>query len=383
MANLYDRFYWANWASLKDKLKPIVCKSCSDNDLTVGDCETCLNNRAYNRDWLETHLFITDTNFQSYHSGSHDDFKMLPLHLPNEHPYLYYGIELEIEFDDCDVRIFDPDSDDYYDEDEEGYDDSNWKIEEVLDRFSEITEGMFVYERDGSLRNGVECISRPTSYAFWTHPDTVKKLEDGLKYLREQGALWEQPDTNGMHIHISNKFFDKGETKLENRKMAYEGFDWLFQKFQTEIEQLGGRKYTQYCESKASKLRKSLLDDNYCLRNFNTETQIKCTLKKGGSVACGDHYSAVNLSGATLEARVFKSTTDYKQVLANIELVRNFAHAVREENIEKTLNELLHTKDNLFLDEHIAKTRMALKKKGDTLDLEKLNDNKIEVVVEK
>ena len=51
--------------------------------------------------------------------------------------------------------------------------------------------------------------------------------------------------------------------------------------------------------------------------------------------------------------------------------------------IEKSLNELLHTKDNLYLDEHISRTRMACAKKGEKLDLEKMNDNELEVVVNK
>lgn len=376
MANLYDRL--ASYVLTKEqkeklKLKPIACKSCIDNGMSVGDCEQCLKNRAENREILETHLFIYDKRYRCYHTDEHDDFKATILRLPNEHPYLYYGIEVEVEFDSRDVEIYD--NGDYDDDD-----DDNWKINEILDRFSEITEGMFVYEKDGSLDNGVELISRPTSYAYWTHKDTIEKLKKGFEYLREQGALWEQPTRNGMHIHISNKFFEHGEMKTTATD-AMEGFDWLFQKFQTEIESLGGREYTDYCESKASKLQKSI-SDNYYARNFNADVKVECKLKKGGRIPCGDHYSAVNLSGATLEARVFKSTTDYKQIMANIELVRNFAHAVRDNSIDTTLNSILHTKENLYLDDIIRKVRMNCKKNNKEFDLERVNDNEIEVVVE-
>ena len=373
MANLYDRLYWSVSPEVRKNLKPMTCKSCKDDGYDVGICKQCLENRAYNREWLETHAFIFDKVYRGYHTDNHDDIKQLPLHLKGENPYLYYGIELEIEFDGIDIRRVD--DDDYYDDDEE----YNWEIQEVLDRFSEITQGLFVYEQDGSLQNGVECISRPCSYAYWTDKENVKRLKEGLEYLREQGAWKEQPDRNGMHIHISNKFFEHGEMKSTPQD-AMQGFDWLFQKFQPQIEALGGRNYTDYCESKASKLYKSL-SDSYYARNFNVDIQINATLKKGGCIPQGDHYSAVNLSGATLEARVFKSTTDYKQVLANIELVRNFAHAVRDDHIDTTLNEILHTKDNLYLDEHISKTRMACKKKNIDFALEAVNDNAIEVEV--
>lgn len=364
--------YLYNTPSLKNILKPATCQACKDNgDNHIGTCAKCLENQAWNTEYIETHTFIYDPNYRCYHSDDHDNIKAVPLRLPNEHPYLYYGIEVEVEFDGFTI----------YDTEDDYYEDDNWKIESILDEFTNITDGLFVYEKDGSLRNGVEFISRPCSYAFWTSKDTVEKLEKGFEYLRSEGARVEQPDTNGMHIHISRKFFDKGNTKLANRNMAYEGFDWLFQKFQTEFEQLGGRKYTDYCQSKAEKLRKSLVDDNWRLQTYNAEVEMKCTLKKGGEMARGDHYSAVNLSGETIEARIFKSTTDYKQILANIELVRNIAHAVREEDIEKPLNEILHTKDNLYLDDLIRTTRMALKKKGETLDLDKVNDNKIEITI--
>ena len=378
--SIYDNIYYDfKDTSLKGKLKPIVCQGCKDNgDNWTGECETCLGNQAYNREYIETHLFIYDKNYQGYHEGFHDRFKGLFLRLPNEHPYLYYGIEIEVEFDSSRVSVYNQDD---YDYDDECGEDDNWEVQEILDKFSEITEGMFVYEHDGSLDNGVECISRPTSYAYWTHPDTVKKLEAGLEFLRSKGAYVKQPNTNGLHIHLSRKFFDNGRTNLSNRQTAYESFDWLFQKFQPEIERLGGRAYTNYCASKADKLRRSLIEDNYLIRNYNVEAEIKCKLKKGGRLPEGDHYSAVNLTSRTIEARVFKSTTDYKEVLACIELVRNMAHAVRDEDIKRTLNDILHTKDNKFLDEHIAKVQRQARKDNAEFDLDRVCEDDIEISV--
>lgn len=382
MANYNEIYHNFKDTTLKGKLKPITCPSCSDNGCAYcGECEECLRNQAYNREYIETHSFIFDKEYRCYHNDSHNNFKGLLLRLPNEHPYLYYGVEIEVEFNSNYVRVYAQD-DDYYDDDE--YSDNgnnNWEIQETLNRFSEITEGMFVYEHDGSLDNGVECISRPTSYAYWTHPDTVKKLEEGFEFLREKGAMIHQPETNGLHIHLSRKFFDNGRTGLENRQTAYESFDWLFQKFQPEIEVLGGRKYTHYCASKAEKIRKSLIDDNYCVRQYNVETEIKCKLKKGGVLPQNDHYSAVNLTSKTIEARVFKSTTDYKELLSCIELVRNMAHTVRDEDIKRTLNDILHTKDNIYLDEYINKVKRLARKNKQEFDLDKVCDDEIEIKV--
>ena len=370
----YSNIYYNLPDSLVGKLKPTTCKSCRDNgDNTLGNCKRCLENIAWNTDYLETHTFIYDKYFRPYHWDDHGTIKGIPLRLPDEHPYLYYGIEIEVEFDPSDVRIY---------EDDDGYDDDdNWHIQEILDEFTEITDGLFVYEHDGSLENGVELISRPCSYAYWTSKDTVEKLQKGLDYLRDNGAYWKQPDTNGLHIHISRKFFDYGGGKVD-RNTAYQGMDWLFQKFQPEIEKIGEREYTQYCSSKTDRLRHSL-ESNWLLNEYNVDTEIKCKLKKGGDVPCGDHHVAVTLSGNTIEARVFKSTTDYKRVLAYIELMRNMAHAVRDDNIEVSLDSLLHTKDNLYLDSVVRETRMNCKKNKEDFDLEKVNDNMIEVVVSK
>lgn len=381
MNQTYTNIYYEHIDnSLKGKLKPISCQSCRDNGEDVGSCKTCLENQAYNREYLETHTFKHDSYYRPYHYDGHRDIKRLPLRLPNEHPYLYYGIELEVEFDSSELNIYDEDND-YYDDEEENND--NWKLDELLDEFSDITDGLFCYEKDGSLDNGVEFISRPCSYAFWTSPETVEKLQKGLDFLRDHGAYWDQPSTNGMHIHISRKFFDKGETKLSDRQDAYRSFDWLFQKFQPELEKIGGREYTHYCQSKAKKIEDSIRSNvSSYTYNGNVELKMQAKIKKGGELAYNDHYSAVNLGNTTIEARIFKSTTDYKQVLANIELVRNFAHAVREENIEKTLNELLHTKDNLYLDEQVRKINMECRRKKDELDLEKKNNNEIEINIE-
>lgn len=356
-------------------IKPMTCQSCRDNgDVFTGSCKRCLENQAHNIDTLQTHLFVYDDRYRQYHSCEHDDIKGLVLRLPNEHPYLYYGIEIEVEFDAGNVCI--------YSADDDCDDDDNWKIQGILTEFSKRTEGMFVYEYDGSLNNGVELISRPTSYAFWTHPDTVDKLKRGLEYLRDRGAYFDQPTSNGLHIHISRKFFDCGETKLADRSDAYKGIDWLFQKFQPEIEKIGEREYTGYCRSKAQQIRNNL-EGSWTLSYYNVDAEIKCTLKKGGEVPSGDHHVAVTTSGHTIEARVFKSTTDYKRVLAYIELMRNMAHAVRDDNTEVSFDSLLHTKDNKFLDEVVRKTRMNCAKNNTTLDLDKVNDNRLEIVVKK
>lgn len=369
---MYNYFYNIKNVREKLNLKPVVCKSCSDDGLSHGTCKTCLENQAYNREVLETTPFVFDTDFANYHSSDHDFIKALPLRLPNEHPYLYYGIELEIEFDDCSVNCRDYGDD--YDNEE-----NNFGYEEVLERFSEICP-LFIYEHDGSLDNGIEFISRPCSYAFWTSDKTVKMLKEGMEYLRGQGAFVDQPTGNGFHIHVSRKFFDNGDTKLTDRRNAYTKFDWLFQIFQPELEVLGRRNYTEYCEGKASKLRQELRPWNWSSR-YNVELSAKCKLKEGGEMAREDHHSAVTVSGHTIEGRIFKSTTDYKEILATIEIMRNMSHAVRDNNIDTSFNEILHSTDNLYLDEYMTKIARYYKKAGKAFDFDKKNTGEIDIEI--
>lgn len=362
-------------------LKPTICKSCrADGDSMIGHCEECLKNQAWNKEYVETHLFECDPYFRPYHSGGkHSNFKCTPYRMPGEKPYLYYGIEIEIEFDRDYLKVFYEDEDGYEDEDEPSND-----TETMLSKFTEITGGMFVYEKDGSLENGIEFISRPMSYAKWVDKDTVEKLKAGLEYLKKEwGAFENQPNSNGMHIHISKKFFDYGDLKRTDRNDAYRDMDWLFQYFQEELEKIGGRKYTGFCDSKVNKIKREYGIGTQCNRDsrWNVELEIKGKMKKGGRMAEEDHYSAVTLSGKTIEGRIFNSTTDYKHVLANIELMRNFAHAVRDAEITgKTLNDILHTKDNQYLDGVLDEVKKNLYKNSkEKFSLERVAEDEMEI----
>ena len=103
-------------------------------------------------------------------------------------------------------------------------------------------------------------------------------------------------------------------------------------------------------------------------------------MKKGGAMARNDHYSAIIESGNTIEARTFKSTLEVEQIIGNIELMRNFAHAVRNEEITgKTLNNLLHTKDNLYLDKLLNTVRKRCYKNKQEFDLEKVEQDEMEI----
>lgn len=358
--------YIKEYQHVCEHMKPECCNECyADGRRGQGLCKRCLQNIADNNEWINTHLFIHDTTFRCYHSDRHDAFKVAKLRMPGERPRLYYGIEAEVEFDANVVNINNA---------ENGYQESARWVSKTLTEFSEITQGLFCYESDGSLDNGIEFISRPCSYKFWTNPETVKMLKAGFAYLKERGALVDQPNTNGLHIHISKGFFTapaKPEDKKQVDSECYKSFDWLFQFYQKQLELIGERKFGNYCGSKADKIRQTLNAGNvYLGSGVKFTTEMKVTLKKGGFPANDDHSFAVNSTYNTIEARTFKSTIDVKRMLAYIEIMRNFSHYVRESNEPDTLDGILHTKDNQYLDILLLHTAALAKKNGEKFELD-------------
>lgn len=357
-------------------LKTELCDACrADGNIYRGECKQCLANTAHNREWLQTHTFIYDDKMRGYHNDGHDNIKGLRLRLPDEKPLLYYGIENEITFG-SDTHVGDEDEEECC-EDEEGEDISVSEINEILEEFSYITDGLFVYERDSTVRNGVEIISRPASYRYWTHPDTQEKLRKGYEFLRERGALLDQPGGNGLHIHISRAFF-RSQKFSETETAAYSAYDWIYQQFQDEMERIGSRRYTDYCASKKDVAKRYITNPSSV--PYASKVKLSCEIKKDKFRNLEtNHAHAVIITSDTIETRIFRSTTDVDTMMAYLEVVRNCAHFARETDDKKSLREILHTKENIYLDKYLQQVSMKARKDNATFDLDKLNEDIIKV----
>lgn len=340
--------------SLEGKIPDINCEYCRGNGCSrTGECQKCLKRQAEAVEYIHTHAFITYTGPSDYHDGNHDAIKKCYLRLPHERPLLFYGVEIEVGWD----------------EDELSYS----TIYDAIRDFQEATDGLFIWEEDCTIEYGYEAISRPCSYAYWTHPDTVAKLKRGFDILRDSGALVNQPDGHGLHVHASRAFFARNDNEAD----ALRAFDWVFQKFQPEMERLGRRKYTDFCASKADKMNNQFYTNDY-IKDLKVSYKVKRT-SESNALPYGDHHVAVNTTPHTIEARVFKSTIDYKTLLATIEIVRNVCHASRDNGAKGTLDEILHTKPNLYLNEYLEKVdRLARRDKAE-FDRAKENSDEIEV----
>lgn len=326
------------------------CPECMER-MDGSRCPKCMMKIAKMMEEEETTLWIYDTYAKSYHNSDHHHFKETKYRMPHEHPRLYYGIELEVLFMD------------------------STDINQITKEFITATNGLFVAEYDRSVTergNGIEFISRPLSYLKWMDESTYRLLEAGVKVLKKYKAFNPQPDTCGLHVHMSLNFFEHNtEKKVKDIKSD---MDWIFQIYQSEIEKLSQRPYTQYCASKVWRMQQILNGMRFTDLNFGLSPRV--TLEKGElTVSQGSgptHHDAVIQTPRTIEVRTFKSTIVVKEILATIEFCRAIAHAARNKKLTKdtTLRDIIFCKDCNYLPD------FATKKK---LDLDKKFANKLEV----
>ena len=320
---------------------------------------------------------------RSYH-GVDTSTKYCPLHMKNEKPYLYMGIELEVTWDDEIVDGYSGDRydeygdyDDYGEYDEEGEyipDKYDFDIYDIVSKALEIGKGLFTAEEDGSLYQGysAEFVSRPLSPQAWHSKEVTTILKEFTDYLKSTGAMVEQPEGNGFHIHVSKKFFEANPACNRAQSEVARDMNWIFQKYQDEIEVIGGRKYNDWCASAKMGIMRGLAS------NYGIVIEKAHIEKKETCLPYGDHHKAFidSTSGNTYEARVFHSTLDPERILACIEFMRNISHGARENALEgKTFGQITRYKDAPNLQAIIKRIRAEKKK----LYLGKKNTNRLAV----
>lgn len=277
-------------------------------------------------EYQQTHDLVCKHNLNNHKPSEHKFFKSLLRRMPKESPYLYYGLEIEVETpNEIDNNVF---------------------ATEVIKR----TGGIVTASRDGSLSHGVEFYTRPTSYKVLTSKDFIEKLDIMFDVFKRYGVFSVSQRTSSMHIHISNKFFEK---KYKQASEAQSEMAWIAEFYSEELQNIAGRKCNNYCNTMEQAMKEGLP------RN---EINYDIVLKK--SPMSRNHYRAVTAGqeGKTVEFRMFRSPRDTTELLAMVEVVRALAHAVRENNTDKkNLSEILHCKNNKFLDKYLAKNRMNIR----------------------
>lgn len=261
-----------------------ICESLyvnSDEFHFCNECDRCFHENDLIED--EYGYFCEECNemlngIPQYHSHSYNEF--LTTNKDDENTTLF-GVELEVE---CDEE-FTPKS--------------------VYENVEDIIKDDFYVEKDGSLINGFEIISKPFSYNYMVEnlENTFEELTKKLQYQINNKAT-----SNGMHIHMS---------KL-NEKHTF-NMVCVTEYYQAELTTLAnreGRSLKRWAKFLIDIQDHNLLSEN--MINYEIDDDFR--------------YLALNISNTnTLELRIFNSTNDDKEILGRIELVANM-YAWAEEN---------------------------------------------------
>jgi hypothetical protein len=151
------------------------------------------------------------------------------------------------------------------------------------------SETVVVAKYDGSLNYGIELNFHPRSLESWT--EYALELDKFLQGLIDRGCRADKERSTGIHIH--------------SNRMAYDSPShiWRVLKLVTDHEE----KVVEFAR------RRSSFADFENIR----EHALALAFRK----FYGDHFDAVNVTGNTLEFRIFRSSLRAGRVLANIQLV--------------------------------------------------------------
>ena len=169
---------------------------------------------------------------------------------------------------------------------------------------------------DGSLDDGIEIVSHPSTLNFHTEQkETYKKVFD---YLIDINYKSHDTNTCGLHIHVNRSFFgiSKEEIDYNVAKIIF-----IFEKFWDKFVIFSRRR-----EIKLKEWAKRYdLDIN---ENFLDNLNIA---KKEYS-----RYFAVNITNTdTIEFRMFRGTLNVDTFMATLQLINTICNFVKNTDIEK------------------------------------------------
>ena len=207
---------------------------------------------------------------------------------------LYFGVELEFDSTDwCAYRRVN-------------------KIQTIGDCNLIMKSDSYGYfMNDGSLRGGMEFITQPSTYDFYT--SNRDKFEQVFDKIKEHGFRADDITTPGFHIHFNRDFYAENEKEyLENLLFAIDRY-WP---------------YLVYC----SKRRVSSIN-RWSKKYSGTPHEIVAEME------CGhipDRYHVLNLRNrSTLEFRLWHGTLDATTFYSILTLVNNLVILAKTSNKEK------------------------------------------------
>lgn len=164
----------------------------------------------------------------------------------------------------------------------------------------------YVYtKRDGSLRNGFEIVTHPSTLAYHKQ----KRWQEALKLLRRMGYESHDAGTCGLHVHLTRAVFDE----VDEAKLLY-----LVEKFWPQLVKFSRRTPGQLDQWAA----------RYGLEDDETPEALLEKAKGRG------RYYAVNLENYhTIEIRLFRGTLRYETLMATLEFCDYLFRVVKNSSV--------------------------------------------------
>jgi len=154
-------------------------------------------------------------------------------------------------------------------------------------------KGHAISKRDGSIRHGVEVVTRPACIA--THKKSLQPFYDTVKVAAASNT--------GMHVHVD-------KSKLSNYQIGFMMEFLNKTELLPDIEKIAGRSYSTntYCASdKAMKMSWGNKFDEASYRHIRTKT---------------GKYSPLNTAKEqTIEVRIFSSPESFEEMSAKLDFV--------------------------------------------------------------
>lgn len=239
-----------------------------------------------------------------YHSSSRPrvEFYLNEEELPNKNNNLYIGFELEFDNTSSFLSPF-----------------RKKKIIKINNNLIKNYNYLY-YMLDGSVKNGLEMISQPSTFNFYLKNKNI--FENIFNNIINEGYV--ASNRCGLHFHINKDYFDNNyQSDLFYSKI--QNLLTLCDKFWPNFVSFSNRKKINL-DKWAHKFNTSPKDIVNGIVNKN---------KQGIYSNYFSKYTAINLNHSdTIEFRIFSSTLNIEDFYSLLEFIKNIAETVKNKNNE-------------------------------------------------
>lgn len=183
-------------------------------------------------------------------------------------------------------------------------------------------KNFIVFETDGSLDCGIECITRPATLAFHSSLEEAYRKMFKIATREPYKFMSHKTGTCGLHVHFNRSYFDEDYTGKES-DVCITRLLYLIEKFWNELVIFSRRKSNQlhWCNKYAMKPEEIVKEQ---------------PIKKDRSSL--ERYVALNLTNEeTIEFRLFRGTMNIDSFFASLDLFNNLVTIAKHTKKTKTL----------------------------------------------